>query len=182
MKAARNLVLLAVALILGFAKPSSAQAIKFIPDSAFVVIKFSNLEATSKKLADLAAALGLAQMQPAMADPLGSLTAQMGATEGVNKAGELAVAVMDPEPLGLTWDNGKSVLILFPVSDYKAFIGNFPNAKTDGDISEIHFKDDPDVTYVAHWGDYAAASPARQLVATAPTATLRVSGLADKEL
>lgn len=76
----------------------------------------------------------------------------------------------------------KSLLLLIPVVDYQKFIGNFPDAKPDGDLTQVHFKGDPDLTYIAHWGDYAACSPSRDIVAKAPTDIIQVDGLAAKEL
>jgi len=180
MKISRNFVLVAVAWVGMAASFVSAQVMNQVPSNALAVLKVSNLQATSKKVADLATSLGLGQLSPEMADPLGSLLKRVGAPDGVNGAGDLVIAYIDPA--GLNAPNGQSVLILIPVSDYQKFIGNFADAKPDGDLTQVHFKGDMDVTYLAHWGDYAAASPVRDIVAKPPTDVIQVDGLAAKEL
>lgn len=161
---------------------ASAQVIKQVPSSALVVLKVSDLEATSKKIADFATLIGVSQMDPDLADPLGSFLKSIGVTDGINRSGELALAYIDPAVSNAREE--KSLLMLIPVSDYTKFVGNFPDAKTDGDVTQAHFKNDlaNEPTYFAHWGDYAAASPTRSIVAAAPTDIIQFEGLASKEL
>ncbi|MGD0388641.1 MAG: hypothetical protein ABSC42_06755 [Tepidisphaeraceae bacterium] len=180
MRKSRNFVLAAVAWVGMAASFVSAQVMNQVPSNALALLKVSNLQATSKKVADLATSLGLAQMSPDMADPVGSLLKQVGAPDGVNPSGDLAIAYIDPAAFNAP--NDKSVLVLIPVADYQKFIGNFADAKPDGDLTQVHFKDDANVSYVAHWGDYAAASPVRDIVAKPPTDIIQVDGLAAKEL
>ncbi|HEY1923102.1 MAG TPA: hypothetical protein VGG44_10170 [Tepidisphaeraceae bacterium] len=169
--------ILCIALATSFA---SAQVLKQIPSNALVFLKVSDLEATSKKISDLATSLGLAQMIPDMADPLGSLMKQIGVTDGVNRDGDMAFVYVDPDTAKTPSD--KSVLLLLPVSDYQKFIANFPDAKPDGDLTQVHFHGETDITYLNHWGDFVAASPSREIVATAPTDVIQVDGLGAKEL
>jgi hypothetical protein len=180
MNASRKFVLAAVAWLGMAASVVSAQVMSQVPSNALAVLKVSNLQATSKKVADLCASLGLAQMSPEMTDPLGSLLKHIGAPDGVNGAGDLAIAYIDPGAFNAP--QGQTMLILIPVSDYQKFVGNFADAKPDGDLTQIHFKGDTDVSYLAHWGDYAAASPVRDIVAKPPTDIIQVNGLAAKEL
>ena len=72
MKISRSFVLAAVAWVIMAASFASAQVMKQVPSNALAVLKVSNLQGTSKKVADLAASLGVAQMSPEMADPLGA--------------------------------------------------------------------------------------------------------------
>jgi hypothetical protein len=180
MKTSRNFVLAAVAWLGMAASIVSAQVMSQVPSSALAVLKVSNLQATSKKVADLVTSLGLAQMSPQMNDPLGWLLTSRGVTEGINRSGDLAIAYIDPAAFNAPDD--KSMLLLIPVADYQKFTGNFADAKPDGDLTQVHFKDDVDVTYLAHWGDYVAASPVRDIVAKPPTDIIQVDGLAAKEL
>jgi hypothetical protein len=183
MKPAKNIKLILAAVVwIGVAATfASAQVIKQVPSNAMAVLKVSDLEATSKKVADFAAAMGISQMDPDMADPLGAFLKDVGAPDGVNRSGELAFAYIDPAAFNSPED--KSMLLLIPVSDYQKFIGNFPDAKPDGDLTQAHFKNQTgDVTYFAHWGDYAAASPTRDIVAKPPTDIIQFDGLAAKEL
>jgi hypothetical protein len=181
MKLVKNIVLAALVWVGVAAAFASAQVIKQVPSNALVVLKVSDLETTSKKVADFAAAMGISQMDPDMADPLGAFLKAVGAPDGVNRSGELAFAYVDPTAYNTVEE--KSFLMLIPVSDYQKFIGNFPDAKPDGDLTQAHFKNqNNEVTYFAHWGDYAAASPTRDIVAKTPTDIIQFDGLAAKEL
>jgi hypothetical protein len=180
MKLVRNI--LAATILCAFIATSiaSAQVLKQVPSNAFLVLKVSNLDATSKKVSDLATSLGIAQIAPDMADPLGSALKQIGVTDGVNRAGDMAIVYIDPAAFQSPEE--KSMLLLLPVSDYQKFVANFADAKPDGDLTQVHFHNSPEITYLNHWGDYVAASPVRAIVATAPTDILQVDGLAAKEL
>jgi hypothetical protein len=180
MKRARNVVPVLWVLVLTVASAAWGQVLKQVPASALAIIKVNNLDATNKKVADMATALGIAQMDPDLADPLGALLKKAGMTDGVNRSGDLAFAYIDPDVANTPED--KSMLVLIPVSDYQKFIGNFPDAATNGDVTTAHFKNSPDPAYIAHWGDFAAASPTQSIVATPPTDFISVAGLAAKEL
>ena len=180
MKLAKNIVAATIAWIVIGSVVASAQVLKQVPSNALAVLKVSALDATSKKVADLATSLGIVQMQPEMADPLGAALKEIGATDGVNRSGDMAFAYIDPAAFNTPDD--KSILLLLPVSDYQKFVGNFADATPDGDLTQVHFKNDADITYLAHWGDYVAASPSKEIVAKPPTDIIQVEGLAAKEL
>ncbi len=180
MKLARNTLAATIACIVIASSIASAQVLKQVPSNAFVVLKVSNLDATSKKVSDLATSLGIAQLAPEMADPLGEGLKKIGVTDGVNRAGDMAFVYIDPAAFNTPSD--KSMLLLLPVSDYQKFVANFADAKPDGDLTQVHFNNSPDITYLSHWGDYVAASPVREIVAKAPTDVIQVDGLAAKEL
>jgi hypothetical protein len=166
-------------LISSIPRSAGAQVLKEIPNSSWFVLKVSNLEATSKKLADLCNTMGIVQMAPEMADPLGAFLKSMGAPEGVDRGGELALCYIDPAVSKAPQD--KSVVLLMPVADYDKFTANFADAKPDGNLVTCHFKNDPNPDFIGHWGNYAACSPSRDIVAAAPTDTMQVAGLAAKE-
>jgi len=167
-------VLLAALLVCWVSAVGQAQIFKQVPANAVIVVKFSKLEVTSKKIADFATTLGLAQMQPAFADPLTAVETQHGITAGVNGTGDGALIFVDPSDdapapnkIGITVSSN-SMIVLVPVSDYKAFLGNMTDATAEGDITSGHFKNDADVAYVIHWGDYAAISEMKELLAKKP--------------
>ncbi len=180
MKKPRSIVLLALACVFATVSGAFAQVMQQVPSSALVVLKVNDLDATNKKVANLAALLGLQQMLPDAADPLSAFLKHIGVTDGVNRDGDLAFAFIDPDASQV--DKSQSMLLLIPVSDYQKFVGNFPDAKPDGDLTQVHFQQSSETTYLAHWGNYVAASPARAIVATAPAAIIEVDGLAAKEL
>jgi hypothetical protein len=72
-------------------------------------------------------------------------------------------------------------LVLLPVSDYKAFIANYPDAKTEGDISSVQMPNQTEPGYAVQWGDYAALSNVKELLTKKPEG-ITPTGLAAKEL
>ena len=143
-----------------------ADVLEQVPSDALVVFKVNNLKSTSAKVSKLAQDLGVAAFAPQMADPLGFVQQQAKMTNGVNTEGDMAFVYLDPAQAG--GDNDKSMLILIPVSDYQAFIGNWPDAQTDGAVSEVKMGNSPDSGFVSNWGSYAALSPTRDIVANKP--------------
>lgn len=157
---------------------AQAQVLQQVPSNAMVVLKVNNLGAVNKKLGDFFQALGLVQMSPELADPLASLQKQTNLNNGLNKDGDMAFAFIDPGDKG---NSDKSVIALIPTNDYKALLSNFTDAKTDGDITEVKFPDDPESSYIANWGAYAAISPDKALVSKKPEG-ITPEGLTAKEL
>jgi len=155
-----------------------AQVLKQVPSNAMVVLKVNNLAGVNKKLGDFFQSLGLVQMSPELADPLASLQKETNLNNGLNKDGDMAVAFIDPGGKG---NSDKSVIALIPTNDYKALLSNFSDAKTDGDITEVKFPNDPDSSYVANWGGYAVISPDKDLVSKKPEG-IAPEGLTAKEL
>jgi len=155
----RRVTLGAVALMMMISVSARAQVLPLMPSDAMVVFKIKNLQDLSTKAAVLIKDWGLDQMRPELADPLGSLLAITGMGAGLDKAGEVGVAIF-PNPAG----NGPpDVLGLVPVSDYKAFIAALPKATTAGDLTTFQPGGKP--IFVTNWGKYAAIS-ANQALAT----------------
>ncbi len=180
MRLAKHCFLAIIVAVAAMTGSSYAQALKLVPATALAVIHVNSLDATSKKISDLAGALGLINMQPELQDPLGSMLKSMGITAGVNRQSDMALFIVDPASVDGKPD--KAVVALFPTSDYQAFIGNFPDAKTEGEVTTVQLKGDANVSYMAHWGDYIALSDGKELVTKKPDAFLDVAGLAAKEL
>lgn len=172
----------AVALLMTMSSGASAQVLQQVPSDALVVIKIRNLQDVSTKASGLMQAMGVANLNPAMADPLASLQQQTGIANGLDKNGDIAVYIPatfldDPEA------EQKPAVMLWPITDYKAFIGNFPEAETEGGITTFTMGENPTESYAADWGKYAAIAQQRDLVAKKPAnAGLKASGLTAKEL
>ena len=167
------------AVLFACAALARAQVMDQVPADALMVIKVKNLKATSDKVAKFATDLGLAQMVQQMADPLGALEQELKITAGVDAAGDLAFVMVDPDKFG--GDPDRAGMLLIPVTDYQAFLGNFPDAKTEGDVSEVKLADAPQDHFVAKWGNFAAVSMNRDLVATKPSATMKLTAAAVRE-
>ncbi|HEY8665715.1 MAG TPA: hypothetical protein VIL86_03575 [Tepidisphaeraceae bacterium] len=175
MKYQSRLAVLGVVLAMLFAGAAraGAQVMNLVPSDAMIVLKVNHLKETSDKMGNLAKEFGLAATVPEAADPLAAMQKRSGINAGVNNKGEMALAVMMPAEDG---DKPK-VLVLVPVSDYKAFIGNFADAKTEGEITTFTTPRMHQPTYAADWNGYAALSDTQDLLAKKPDG-LKVQGAA----
>ncbi len=156
-----------------------AQVLDQVPSDAMVVVKFNKLKAVSDKIGAMGQKLGIAAFVPQLSDPLGALKDKGKLQNGFDDNGEAAFVFT-----GVPADGQEPPLLVFlPVTDYKAFLTNFPGAKTEGDVSEVHFDGETDAAYTANWGKYAVISPKKEMVSQKPaSAGLKASGMAAKEL
>ncbi|MFI5380402.1 MAG: hypothetical protein ACHRHE_13980 [Tepidisphaerales bacterium] len=160
------------------AAAARAQVLKQLPSDALVVVKLNNAEAVSQRLGALMQRLGLANFQPDLADPLTALKKQINIKEGFDAKGDIAVGVYadpagGPEPLGV---------ILVAVTDYKAFLGNLPAVKDEGDgISSFAPREGAETVFVTNWGNYAAASNNKGMLAKKPDGMTIASAAAQKQ-
>jgi hypothetical protein len=172
----------AVSLLVAFLVTSArAQVLEQVPTDSLVVFHVKNLNSLNEKSAVLAKQWGLVEMTEKASNPVTAMFESMGIKEGLNKAGDAAVVVADGDLSG----DQPPMIILIPVTDYKAFIGNFGEAKKDGglDVFKMTFNGqaDKDDTYAANWGKYAALTPVKELLAKKP-AGFKPTGLVAKEL
>ncbi|HTW93842.1 MAG TPA: hypothetical protein VMD30_03540, partial [Tepidisphaeraceae bacterium] len=137
------LAVLATVFLAGIAR---AQVMDQVPASAAIVVKIKDIGATNQKLIDFFKAAGLSQDAPGFSDPLGYMLSQAKITNGVNKSGDMAFVMLNPGPT-LDWND--SPLMLVPVSDYQAFIGNFADAKTQGSVTTATLGNDGQPSYMA---------------------------------
>src|SRR5438477_11473453 len=131
----RPLLASAVVVLLLACTVHAQQLLDQIPNDALVVMKVKNLGVTSGKLGKFFTDLGIANMVPGMNDPLAFMQKQLKLSQGLNKDGDFGFVYRDSDALGEQPD--KSLMLLIPVSDYKAFLANFGEAKTDGEVSEV---------------------------------------------
>src|SRR5436305_387249 len=139
----RSLVLgLAVAALATASTARTARAagvMDQVPADVAAVWKINHIQDTSTKLAALLQALGVTDFVPMMSDPLNALQTETGMTAGLDKTGDGAVIILNGP-----WDNQPTppIVLLVPVSDYKAFVGGLTAVRTEGDVSVVHFKSD----------------------------------------
>lgn len=155
-----------------------AQVLDQVPPDAMVVFKVGNLKAVSDKVAKFGSALGLDAMVPQLADPLAALQEGMQINQGLDPAGELAFVFMKPGGEGES--DEPRMVVLVPTSDYKAFVANFQDTKTEGGISSFTPENEDTEVHVANWGKYAALSNEKALISKKP-AGLKLSGLAARQ-
>src|SRR5665213_4533405 len=74
-----------------------AQVLEQVPSYALAVFKINDLEKASGKVAKLAKTFGLDELSPEMKDPLGSVLDKAQISKGVNKAGDAAMVIYDPD-------------------------------------------------------------------------------------
>jgi len=174
-RCAAGIVVLAV--MLGLAVQARAQALKHLPADSVVVFKLNNPEAVSEKLGAMAQKLGLANLDPALADPLSAVKKQFNLQQGFDQKGEVAVAMLMP-PDG---EDEPRFMALFPVSDYQAFLKNFANVKAEGELSSFTMPGEEEPIFSANWGNFAAISPWKDLLAKKPEG-IEVAGLPARQL
>jgi len=152
-----------------------------IPADAMVVVKVTNLQATSDKIMVLSDKLGLALLNPDFANPLGSIEERFGITKGVNRGGDFAMVMVDPAVSGVP--ENKSALMLVPVENYDAFLGNFVATNVTGKITQGKLANDPDGkdVFITLWGEYAAVAPDAALLAKQPDG-LKIAGPTGKQV
>ena len=170
--------LLAAAVLFCFCATARAEGVlDQVPADAWVVLRVNRLEQTNKKVAAWAEAMGLAQMSPEMADPLGALERET-KIQGLDRTKDLAICLMDPSTAGPE----KSILILLPTTDYKATAASLPNAKTEGELTKFNSGEGEDQDgFAAKWGNYAAITPTQAILSKKPGG-LKLTGLAVKEM
>jgi hypothetical protein len=154
---------MAVACVLLLGASAQAQVLEQLPEDAQIVIRFKNLQGINAKVVALAQRLGLAQMQPQFQDPLGSLMDASSVKNGVDKAGDVAI-VFTKIPFAPTDPGEPTILVLVPVTNYQALLGNFGDKKKDGDLDVVHMPNDVTDLFVADWGKFAALSNTKEAI------------------
>lgn len=159
------------------AENASANVLEQVPGDAAFVVKVKNLQHLSDRLADYAQQWGIAGLQPGMDNPLGAFKQETGISEGLAADGEMAVYLMEfpmdgeePLPVGI-----------LPVEDYAAFLKNFPDARTEGDITSVTLNTG-DPAFVANREGYAVIGMNREAVMPAANAGVKAGEAASTQL
>lgn len=168
-----------VVLALLLTQSARAQVFDQVPAEALVVLKVNNLAAASQKFGKWAEAIGVTAFQPDLKDPLAAIQKHMGMSQGVDTAGEMAFVFLNPQAVG--GDEDKAVMVLVPVTDYKAFVGQFPESKTEGAITSMKPEGAPETVYAANWGKYAAMGMVQDVLSKKP-AGLKLPPASAKEV
>jgi hypothetical protein len=165
-------------------RSSAADVAEWIPSDALVVFKINKLQQVNQEAAALMREFGIAEQHPEMADPLAAFQAETGIREGLNLEGNLAVYLANGDLEGEV----PPMVILIPVSDYEAFLGNFKNRQDEGGgITRVRMGDqeemeegdmgaDDDAGYVMQMGEYAGLSPMKDLLKK-PEQVIEFSGV-----
>lgn len=188
MKALHRVVAAGAVWAIGLCGLTRAQVLDQVPSDAVGVLEVKDLQGLSTKVAKFAKSLGVDQFQPAFGDPLGYMQDQFDLKQGVNKNGDLAIAFFDKQKKGDAGENSPAgeageppVIVLVPVSDYKAFLTNFKDVKDAGDdLSEVTVPKNGEKLFVVQRDKYAMAAMDKALL-HAGKAGLKLEGPAAKE-
>jgi hypothetical protein len=172
---------MACAAALASAVPAArGQALDQVPSDALVVLKIGHLADLNTKVSTLLQQLGVTDLAPESKDPLAAFEDKSGIPPASLDAKRDA-ALFLPNVPGAYDGEQPPVVLLLPVADYQAFIGGLTGAKTEGDVTTARFKDATEDSFVAHWGDYAALTPRKELLAVKHDG-LKPTGAAAREL
>ncbi|HWE96277.1 MAG TPA: hypothetical protein VG269_20100 [Tepidisphaeraceae bacterium] len=144
-----------------------AQVFEQVPADAAAVFEVKDLGALNTKVAKMAKTFGLDEISPEFKDPLGSLLDKGHMTKGINKGGDAAVVIFTPDKKAIADKEEPDVLALVPVSDYKAFVGNFEPAdeKAGAGVTAVKDPSDPSKSmYITERGKYAAMSDHKEVL------------------
>ncbi len=138
--------------------------LELVPADAPVAVVVPSLSGLSDKVAVLNED-SLGATVPYMGDMLGALRAMSGITEGLDDSGSLVVVVTDADGLmGHHRPDQPPVVILVPVSDYAALVGNFGGNPGEGEaVTQLVLAGDSP-GFAKHLGDYAVIGPTRDQV------------------
>jgi hypothetical protein len=182
MRTIRATVIAVTAMVMVVCTAVRANVLEQIPSDALVVIKVNNLQQASQRISAFSQQLGLAQMVPQFADPLGALTDQMEIEQGLRRDGDMAIVIMHPEAAGADRDDDEpAILVILPISDYDQFLQNFEDRQADGDISEVTVGEDDEPAFIIRRGQYAALSPYRAVLEKQADG-MQVRGLASRQM
>lgn len=173
---------LATLMLAGWAR---ADVMEQVPSNSLMVFKVTKMNDMSTKLGKLMTDWGVTNVQPDAGDPLATFKKEMKISAGLKEDGDAAFAFISPKATNVK--DGKSMIVVLPVSDYKAFIGNFEGATTEGDITTVKIgneEKDSFVTdsYIVNRDGYAVISPVKELVEKKFDAVLKLEGATLKEV
>lgn len=165
-------VALSVAVALTAATGASAEVpdvVDQIPPDAQLFVATQPLEDLSREVAAFGDQLGL--RMPQLSDPLATLRQMTGIQEGVDETRGIALVALSlpvpalPEGQGPPQPPGPpEAVILVPVDDYDAFLGNFGASGDQADQpTQVRIQGRP--TFVKQAGEWAVLSPMQPVVA-----------------
>lgn len=106
-----------------FAQAKAPAVLNLVPADSEIVVIVPSLSGMNQKLASLNAAMG--GMVPWMGDTLGELKRGSGMANGINDDGGMAIILNNLIEAADAQTDAPPILVLVPVSDYNAFVGNF---------------------------------------------------------
>ncbi len=170
-------IIVGVAVLALWCSAAYAQVLDQVPSDAMVVIHINNLQQVNQKVIKLAHDWGLDEWQAEFKDPLEACMQKGQITKGINKAGEVAVAVTADEQ-----DNPMPVFLI-PVSDYKEFLSNFETVGgAENGVQEVKHPGGGDQNmFAAQRGTYAAMGPNKQALMKNPGG-IKLQGAMQREM
>ncbi len=156
-----------IALLASFVSPARAQTVPDVlnlaPDDSAIMVLIPSIGATSKKISDFVAAMGLKDMAEDMADPLAKIKSELGIKGGIDEKGSVLV-VLGNVKKAIAEQSEPDLAILLPITDYKAFTANF-DAKEDGGVTSLTSKNSNEEVFARNLGKHAVVSNVKAVVA-----------------
>lgn len=159
--------------VLALAGVASAEVEDVVPADALVVIKANNIQQVSDDIAALSREWALDQVNPAFADPIAAFRQESGINQGVDFSADGAIFFANHDMNG----EQPPMVILIPITDYQAFLGNFQNVRQTDGVDTADLPESQEPAYLGNWGEYAAMSPLAELVKNKPNETLQFGGV-----
>jgi len=153
--------------LLAMAMPQLAQAevptsaLDAVPAGAQIVFVVPNLQEMSDSVARVNTELGI--HSPEMSDVLGMMKMQGGIEHGLDDTGSMLVVLPNVTSLFMGGGNEPPILMMIPVTDYAAFVGNF-GATPDENGNADFVMPDGTPFYAKSQGDYAIMSPMQMMI------------------
>ena len=111
---------------------------------------------------------GLDQQDPAWADPLGALAEKAHLGKGVNRDGDLAIAMLDPAQPARATATRPSSSWSRPATTRRSCRTSRPRPTRAAASTRPARRRGRTTVYVANWGQYAAVSPAKAMLTKKP--------------
>jgi len=140
----------------------TAKALEAAPADAHIVFVVPSLSAASDKVGALNKALGLNVAE--MDNFLGKLKSEAGAINGVDDEGAMLIVLPNIGAAMMGQGDNPPMVMLVPVTDYDAFIGNYNPVTEDGSKIASLTMPEGQPGYAKQVGTFAAMGPLRAAV------------------
>lgn len=154
-----------VVMLTSLAGQARAQQLPDVLDQAAadseIIFVVPNLAATSKKITQFVEALGFKDIQE-LANPLATLKKEIGIDKGLDENGAMVITISGIVN-AVQQGQEPAMAVLVPVSDYKAFVGNFQGKEENG--LTVLTMPHGDSGFAKKVGNYCLMGPTAEVIA-----------------
>ena len=160
------MVLALVMMLTALAPLSQAQQLPDVLDhaeaDAEIIFVVPNLAATSKKISQFVEALGFKDIQE-LSNPLATLKKELGIDKGMDENGAMVITISGIVN-AVQQGQEPAMALLIPVSDYKAFVGNFDGKEENG-LTTLIMPEGGHAAFAKKVGNYCLVGPSKDVIA-----------------